>query len=308
MLSTQDVVLIMILFIVTMLLIAMPICFKAFYSLYIKDSSIWINRTYRNLTMISMLSFTMTSIGDCIHLKLFSESISQNSIIVSNISENITKASIDFIYFVGNIVFYILILLRISQPFELKSCIYYSLVILILISAIVSIFYCAAVFFILSTERQITYTIPASIALSIDDFILNSVISFIFIDKMRKTIANIDPTVSETAEKNVNLIVNVIIKHSVLFGFAIFVNQGWAIMNILTTTYSVEVFKLGMEYCVRALENLTNILVLWLMLRINYNKYICICKYCHLCIGQWCMEHSKTSVTLHNPYLQIQYQ
>eukprot|EP01084_Bolivina_argentea_P060082 109767_1 len=48
-------------------IVSILISAASLYYLYIQDSSSSINRMYRNLTMIVILSFTITIIGDWIH-------------------------------------------------------------------------------------------------------------------------------------------------------------------------------------------------------------------------------------------------
>ena len=55
-------------------------------------------------------------------------------------------------------------------------------------------------------------------------------------------------------------------------------------------------------YSERALENIVNVIVLWLILRVNYNKYICLCGCCHKCIGKCCFKNMDTINMVDNPY------
>ena len=72
----------------------------------------------------------------------------------------------------------------------------------------------------------------------------------------------------------------------------------------LTNTFP-SWFEYG-KYCIRTLENITNVLVLWLILRINYNKYICLCRWCHQCIGSCCFKNLYSVIMIDNPYFELQ--
>ena len=45
-----------------------------------------------------------------------------------------------------------------------------------------------------------------------------------------------------------------------------------------------------------------NVLVLWLILRRNYNKYIYLCKFCHICIAKLCFKGVDSKKIADNPY------
>eukprot|EP01084_Bolivina_argentea_P239145 401950_1 len=165
-------------------IVATLICLNTFYQLCIQDSSTWINKTYRNLTIIAMMSYTLSSIGDCVRFIAFFDQIVDG--FYWTLPQLIMCMMMDAIYFFGNVVFYTLILLRISQPFQLNKCIYYLMVLLISIAAIDSILFCLRFFVALFFFGWIGKTII--FILSVDDFILNSVILISFVYKMRKTV------------------------------------------------------------------------------------------------------------------------
>eukprot|EP01084_Bolivina_argentea_P089821 161972_1 len=280
--------------------VAMGIISVSIYQLCIKDSSLWINNLYRNLTIIIMITFTLSSIGDLTHTIIRYTAHTDISFDVSRINSNV----VDALYFGGNIMFYTLILLRISIPFQLNKCVFIGLSIVIFITGIVSIVYCVSVWFIYYGHDE--YWRIILVVLSGNDFILNLFILILFARKMRNTAINIDSTFSELAKKNKNLITNAISKHSVLFGIAIFVNQGWFASHLyraFSGDYNFVVDKC-LPYSIRALETVANVLVLWLVLNINYNKYICLCRCCHLCVGKFCFRYSDESL-LHNPYYEL---
>eukprot|EP01084_Bolivina_argentea_P252141 423152_1 len=283
--------------------IATCICLSVFYQLCIQDSSLRIDITYRNLTMLTMIFCTFSSIGDFIHLtiKLLDFPFRE----VEDDPETILEIAIVAIYFIATILFYTLIVHRIYKPFKLNKCLCYCLFGLILISAIFSGLYCHLFWLEYDAfDKEVKYVL---FPLSISDLILNISIMLIFVYKMRSTIININITMSDRTENQVNLIANAIVKHSVLFGIAIITNQGYYISMFYDTMsgdYRDIVVNYCLPYSLRTLESFTNIIVLWLVLPISYDKYICICKYCHLGAFKCCMRNR--TVSLNNPYHQLE--
>ena len=105
---------------------------------------------------------------------------------------------------------------------------------------------------------------------------------------MKNTVSGADTTVSMEIQKSVNLISNTVTKHCVLFGIAMIMNQAFLVVDLhgnATNSFIYSWYK-QFAFSVRALENLVNIAVLWLVLRINYDKYICLCGSCHRCMGK----------------------
>eukprot|EP01084_Bolivina_argentea_P159556 277875_1 len=259
--------------------IAFIIFVFTFYQLCIQDASSLVNSTYRNLTIIAILAYTLTSSIDFIHLSIFGDNRGDLSVMIIMLCA-------DIFYFLGNTCFYILILLRIAKPFELNKYIYYAIISFISIATIASGWFCVGIF-----APKLIW-LGTSIILSAADLLLNSLLLIIFICKMRMTVNNIDSESSKETQINVNLMTNVMIKHSVLFGMATIMNQTFIATVILKDS---KILLLGtQQYFIRAIENMVNILALWLTLQINYNKYICMCKCCHLCVSKYCMKHAST--------------
>ena len=122
-------------------------------------------------------------------------------------------------------------------------------------------------------------------------------------------IVNINP-ISTPEEVNANVLSNTVVRHSLLFGITMIINQSFFSMwiyintdNLLDTMYFLQVQYL--LWSLRALENLVNVLVLWLILRINYHRYICLCKYCHAFIGKCCFNSVDRDTMINNPYLEL---
>ena len=281
------------------LLIVISISFCSLYQLFVKDSSNWINPSYRNLTMIIMICFTMANVLQITWtmenyiFKQFPQSV-MNIILVIK----------DIFYHTGNITFYTLLLLRITVPFELNKCIKYLFAFIIFLSALTSIGYIAMMVTHLNSGYSMWRILLA--ILSTDDLILNLFILIIFVRKSKRTIIDIDPSTSDTAHKNVNIMMNVVAKHSILFGISIFINQGFIVTVFISTFFeNGGIFSFMGDYITTStitLDCTVNVLVLSLVLRANYDKYICLCKYCHLCIAQCCFKNVDRKTVVDNPY------
>ena len=99
---------------------------------------------------------------------------------------------------------------------------------------------------------------------------------------------------------------NVLTKHVVLFGISIITNQSFFIYNFCASFeryYTHIATALVGLYGMRELEVTMNVIVLWLVLNINYDKYIRFCKCCHLCVSKCCIKNNQNP--LQNPYLQL---
>eukprot|EP01084_Bolivina_argentea_P308797 534052_1 len=266
-------------------LIAICVLISTFYQLIMKDASEWINEKYRNLTLWAILYFDQ--------------------------KEATLKACVSFIYYSANIVFYLLLLIRIHVAFKLNKCIVYYLSMLILIAMISSIIFC---YWLLSfpgredIQKLAKYLFYTNIPLSVAALMLNVMLFVIFWYKMKKSIVGIK--YNTDTENYIDLILNVTTKHIVLFGFAIIINQSFFSYVYYWThklRYHIEninsINDATTIYILRAAECVTNVFVLWLILRINYNKYICCCKSCHFCIGKCCMNIHGDPII--NPYTRL---
>eukprot|EP01084_Bolivina_argentea_P274519 467942_1 len=284
-------------------IITLAITLKTMHQLCFKDSSEWINPTYRNLTIIVMVSFTCSSMTDLIHMIL------RWFIFTAPKTYTLELMIVCFaagLYFVGDLIFYILILLRIYVPFQVNKCIIYCLLFIIVTSFIFSIFYCICIFY--WATIPLWYWEAIRIALSVDDMILNLVILILFVHKMRKTVNNIDLSViTKDIERTVHVLSNVVAKHSLLFGIAVIINQGFFLLGVYVTVdrsiFFDAILQMRLLYSIRGLENVINTFVLWLILQANYNKYICLCKWCHIGISKCCFKNIDT--VLQNPYQKL---
>ena len=272
------------------------------YRLCRPDSPKWIDKTYRNLTIIVTILFTASAIWDFLHILLISPLL---SITITPTIENIITFAASATYLIGDNSFYVLILMRIYVPFELSKCITYFLTFCMVIFFVDIIVWCWGCFG-MSFAGGLEWLIIHSITMIID-LILNVTVFTVFISKMRRMITDIDASLSREAARNVNLISNTIIKHSILFGVAMIINQSFYSVCVYGDTlvlWTYEEFK-DIVYSVRGLENIVNIVVLWLLLRVNYDQYICFCGCCHRCIGKCCFKDIDSKQLEINPYLEL---
>ena len=210
---------------------------------------------------------------------------------------------VDAFYFIADILLYILILMRISVPFQVNRITIYFLSLLIIIYLVTSIIYCFGL--LLFYEQHHIFEI-FFMTLMCTDFVLNLAISVIFALKMTSLISNVDPLFSNEAEKNVNLIANTVIKHCLLFSIAMIVNQGFYTIGFYRDFTQTHTPKFGNIFLsITALGNIINIIVLWLVLRINYDIYIFVCGSCHKLIGKCCFKDIDSTAIVNNPYVEL---
>ena len=284
------------------LLTVIVITSYSFYQLFWRDSSAWINSTYRNLTIMIMICFTFT-----IALLLFW--ILENYLYkqFDDVVMDIILVVKDTFYYCGNCMFYVLLLITIAVPFELNKCVKYSLGFVIFISSLTAIAYIAMIIIIHNKDYHIWRAVIAMLAAS--DLILNVFILIIFVRKIKITMANMNPLLSIKAQKNVNVMMNVVAKHCLLFGISIIINQGFTTTLFISTYLShggLYSFVGDVITTIAvAMECTTNVLVLWLILRINYDKYICFCLRCHLCIAKCCFKSVDEKAVVDNPYREL---
>ena len=203
-------------------------------------------------------------------------------------------------------MFYILLLLRIAIPFELNKCIIYSLSFIIAISAVTSMIYIVLLFFIYN-DQYLVWRIVSGILLG-DSLLFSIFVIGIFVRKMKKTVSNIDPSTSLLAAKNVNLIRHTVVKSGLLFGIGIIVNPGYLLCIILNTYFGgSETFTANMNIIgTQVLEATVVVVILWLILRANYAKYMRLCRCCHICVTKCCFKTANMEELIVNPYEAIE--
>ena len=272
------------------------------YQLCKADSVKWINKTYRNLMIVVMALFTLSSIGDLLHMLLISSIFPMTNTVTT---EKYIAIIVDSLYLTGDITFYILILMRIYMPFEINKCtLFYFICVIITFVFAVTVYLWTEFYFL--NASGLYYQIEDIVLMCID-LILNLTILTIFVKKMRSMISNVDASLSNAAQRNVNLMSNIVVKHSVLFGMAMIINQAYfsiALYGDISDLWRLIWFR-DLAFSVRALENIVNIIALLLVLKINYEQYICLCGSCHRCVGKCCFRHIDSKTISDCPYLEL---
>ena len=125
---------------------------------------------------------------------------------------------------------------------------------------------------------------------------------FTFWCQLKRTVVDID--IQSNIYQN---LANVLTKHIVLFGIAIITNQFFFVWIMAFSWYDnpkYMLFTLIIAYCVRSMEICINIIVLWLVLNINYRRYIYCCRCPHIFVAQCCVKSNEKA--LQNPYQQLE--
>ena len=269
------------------------------YQLYIQNNYITMNNSFKILTLIIMISFTLCTLGDIIHLMIrYHFNLTSHR---WNPSDAYLAGIKDILYYIGNVVFFILLFRRIKTSFQLSKCIMCCLTILLAIFIIFCFIYCYIILSFVgqSGSKVEQYWANASYPVSFTDFLLDACLFILFIYKIRNrhSIEGIEiaddiimSRQSIDQYNNKKSIWNVMIKHCVLFGVALFLNQSWYIINVLDNSDITLSWALVRGYSVRAVENVVNIFILWLVLKVNNHRYIWLCKCWHKCILRFCMK------------------
>lgn len=203
----------------------------------------------------------------------------------------------DFLLFIGDGAFYSLAVYRFYISFQdtlyaIRRSIILLLAAMICMQCITAMYYCVSVALQPaspnSANAYFEHRIAPSIALLIlNDLILNISLLLLFVSKLRATLTN---TLVSNSIKQIGSsidtisgsVVDVICRHSLLFGFAIISNQLFFSSNI---AFYYLFQNIGMPhfivFCCRALENLSKSMVLFLGLRHNREMYRKICANCH---------------------------
>eukprot|EP01084_Bolivina_argentea_P090593 163203_1 len=289
-------------------IIATCICIATLYHLCIKDSSKWIKKLYSDLTFITILSFTLCCIGDLVHYVI--RFIYFPHRFDYDINESTLATIIDAIYYFGNITFYILLLLRVKTvltPLNIPKCVFYILSILIIIASLSSMAYCIILFSMYNDDNNRHKYIRISVfILSITDFLLNVCLLSLFSYNLKKSIITAEIS-SDAHQRHVSIITDVLTKHFILFTIAIIANQGYFTWTIYYTSSNDDNTIQGADifpHILRSLENVINVLVLWLILQINHKQYIRCCKYCHFCVSKCCIKNKE--LRFRDPYHPMQ--
>lgn len=259
-----------------------------------------INKLYKCLTISCILIMTLCCAGDLTHLVVrFMDFPYCNGF---DTSEGIVMGCIDSVYYSGNIIFYVLLLLRIYNTFHISKSVTFILVLFIIITTLTSASFVIIVIHFADNVKQFYfYNKYITLALSSADLILNISFFVIFWQQLKKTASDID--IQSNMYQN---LANVLTKHIVLFGIAIITNQLFFIWVMAFTWYDTKytLFAVIIAYGVRSFEIFINVIILWLVLNINYGRYIHCCRCPHVFIAQCCVQNNE--MPLQNPYRELE--
>ena len=280
------------------------------------------------MTAVSTISCLSCIIADLFHV---THAFIDNGIIIShNYDHSLVTANV--FWYIGSITIYSLLIARLYLTFQttsyaLSNCLTVFIGLLISISALCGIYYCAIIASVQDEFEVVVLNRPATIILEINDFILNTTLLILFVyklkcitaemhdyDKAKTLLLNSDdndytlntPSMqsrnitsfswssSLTANKSVigdveldqhqSKFMRVITRHTLLGSFVIFANQlFW--MGYIYDVYIIRDITINLYpaicYSLRSTENLINIMVLYLSLKINDNMYFKLCALCH---------------------------
>ena len=262
-----------------------------------------------------MLPYLLSTVGDTIQMI-----IRYNKYLMSpymNATETTLVAAGIFNYNFGNISFIILLLIRIKSSLQISKQIIHYLSLLLFVYFILSIW--LSIVYIIhndgddGADTRVFYLSIITPALSIIEFLSDVSLWFIFIYKIKNKdsmegMENINDnhgsyySISEdidTEDHHINdkrSIWNVMIKHCVLFAIAISSNQSFWVTTLILTYHQPLRRNFGtsrlliVRWMARSVSSVVNIIILWLVLKINNEKYICLCKCLHTCVLKNCMK------------------
>ena len=295
--------LICILVMIALCIIDLLLCAITIYQLFLKKSYILISWYFKALTTFTITIYSLCAIGDIIHVIIRYQHYLKST--QWQLSEAYLAGTIDLLFYFGNFAFFLLLIIRIKSSFQLSKHIIFYLSLLLIIFTITGIINSFFVFYFggksftkWESQDQITEYI-----LSITDFILSLSLFILFIYKLRNkdSLEGIEIADdlslfnqgSEYDHDGRGAIKNLMVKHCVLFGIALIANQFWYIAAIIaevTTLTNDWAIDLITFYIFRSVEVWIINIVLWLVLKVNNDKYICLCKCWHLCMLKYCMK------------------
>ena len=285
------------------LLLTIFLTSHSMYILCYQGSSRWIHITQKYQTLFIMVSYTLCT---CTQFLLILSRYFFNSNWLENNWVHVLFFYIkDISYWIGRYFFYVLLVNRVLTPFDLGKVIFYSLRFIIFISAIaIACYLFLLAFFNQYSDLWRTFCI----ILVCNGVVLSVFVWIIYIKETKQTLFGIDPTTSLLAETNVIIMVNIVAKHGLLFGIAIIFNPGYLIISALSSYdqdgYYSDLYALGGAFT-QSLEGIINVLVLWLLLRKNYDIYIRLCRCCHISCAKCCFKNVDSRKIVENPYKKL---
>ena len=274
--------------------------------------TIHISQCTKSLVIIAIAGYLLCTIGDTIQMIL--RYMLWLPLEYFNPDEAKLVTIKDLFYFGGILSFFLLLLTKIRSSFQLSKPVQLWLLFLIITSTLISIYYALIwSLFMSDNENRAKIDLPwtiATISLAVVNFLIFFSLLLVFIYKIKHKdslegvdyVMHISINGSMDYDYNKKAIWNVMIKHCVLFGFAILSDQSFYITNLTQTGYKyigwdVRYSKLLIvHYLCRAVGNTVSILILWLVLSINNDKYICLCKCVHSCTSKYCFREDANMI------------
>ena len=295
--------------------VALLITCHSIFHLCVRDSSEWISKLYRNITISIMTVLTISSVSILMRIVVSFYLLRNVEISVWHLWWKSLSGVADISYFTGNILFYIMILLRIHIPFRLGKSLYVFSA-LIFVSAAISVVYCVCLF-LFNDPKYNDYWRAIYLTLSAVDFILNTYLLLLFTYKMKQTVRDMHGASSGAGQAaKAKLISNVMTKHCLLFSIAIMANQCFCMAQV-QASYAIDNADLSLDTSwirvmfvpsgAMSLEIVANVAVLWLILQVNYERYIRMCGCCHVCVAKCCLKNDgDRRAIVENPYVPLQ--
>eukprot|EP01084_Bolivina_argentea_P023302 43452_1 len=297
---------------------------------------------YRNCFIICTLGCVGCIYSDLVHhIYCFAT----NTFLYGQLVDDIFALS-DVLYYIGALSFYLIAIQRIhitfgDSAYSVSDNILIFLLFLIALAGITAIYYTVRVTMMTDEHYFFTYNTVPTIILMIIDMLLNSILLFIFISKMKTVMVNsekwqidltqmrntvvstsisptnVSPTLSPTMSPERSVVdsyfaeykftkisknlIDVIVRHTLLFSVAIITNQLFFIALVISFLSTNETWYL---FVFRSIENLTNVMVLFLSIGKNKKIYYFVCKYCDKCVRK-CCESATASQLRKSIYVKL---
>lgn len=217
----------------------------------------------------------------------------------------------DLFYYIGALSFYTIAIYRLYISFQdtiysIHPFIIKFFIILLVIQSLGATYYCIIVALQPKEDKNaffLKYNSIASITLMVTDFILNVSLLLLFISKLKESLTDtlVSSSISQIGSSMDTVsqsMVDLITRHSLLFGFAIITNQlflGSQMVIFSNIGYAKFKYHFVIFIC-RSIENTANCIVLFLGLKPNRNLYFNICGKCHLLLARCFMKSTQRKV------------
>lgn len=237
-----------------------------------------------------------------------------NTYIYNRTINNIYSIS-DFFYYTSTNAFYVTAILRVkltfhSSQYKITKHFYTFYCGILIITIITMIYYVIIVAIMPTVKFFYKYATVAIVILITNDFLLNSSLIGIFVQKLRHSVIDLEvqrykeryidkinkmglnhcETLRLSLSETSDTMVNVVTIHTVLFGSAILTNVVFLVCLLIGSWVAQAHYYI---FLFRAIECLCNIIVLYLSIKKNRSKYFTLCGLCHYGIKNCCVKNAK---------------